>query len=35
MDRLVNGRIVQTLGWASTAVILSLNVVLLWQSLAG
>ncbi|MDQ1692993.1 MAG: manganese transport protein, partial [Acidobacteriaceae bacterium] len=35
MDRMVNGRLVQTLGWASTAVILSLNVVLLWQLLGG
>jgi manganese transport protein len=35
MDRLVNGRIVQTLGWTSTAIILSLNVVLLWQSFTG
>jgi Mn2+/Fe2+ NRAMP family transporter len=35
MDRMVNGRLVRTLGWASTAVIVSLNVVLLWQLLAG
>ena len=35
MDRMVNGRVVQTLGWASTAIILSLNMVLLWQSLAS
>jgi manganese transport protein len=35
MDRMVNGRLVQTLGWASTAVIVSLNVVLLWQLLGG
>jgi hypothetical protein len=35
MDRFANGRVVQSLGWLSTAVILSLNGVLLWQSLGG
>jgi manganese transport protein len=35
MDRFVNGRVIQSLGWLSTAVILSLNGVLLWQSLGG
>jgi manganese transport protein len=35
MDRFVNGRVVQTLGWLSTTIILSLNGVLLWQSLGG
>ena len=35
MDRFANGRVVQSLGWASTAIILSLNGVLLWQSLGG
>lgn len=30
-----NGALVQSLGWISTAVILSLNGVLLWQSLGG
>lgn len=35
MDRFANGRWVQSLGWASTAIILSLNGVLLWQSLGG
>jgi manganese transport protein len=35
MDRFANGRWVQSLGWATTAIILSLNGVLLWQSLGG
>ncbi len=35
MDRFANGRVVQSLGWLSTALILSLNGVLLWQSLGG
>jgi manganese transport protein len=35
MDRFANGRMVQMLGWLSTTIILSLNVVLLWQSLGG
>jgi manganese transport protein len=35
MERFVNGRIVQSLGWLATTVILSLNGVLLWQSLGG
>ncbi len=35
MDRFANGRVVQTLGWLSTTIILSLNGVLLWQSLGG
>ena len=35
MDRFVNGRVIQTLGWLSTTIILSLNGVLLWQSLGG
>ncbi len=35
MDRFANGRVVQSLGWATTAIILSLNGVLLWQSLGG
>jgi manganese transport protein len=33
MDRFANGRVIQTLGWLSTTVIVSLNGVLLWQSL--
>jgi hypothetical protein len=33
MDRFANGRVIQTLGWLSTTIILSLNGVLLWQSL--
>jgi manganese transport protein len=35
MDRFANGRVIQTLGWLSTTIILSLNGVLLWQSLGG
>ncbi|HEX4582046.1 MAG TPA: Nramp family divalent metal transporter [Acidobacteriaceae bacterium] len=35
MQRFVNGRIVQSLGWLATTIILSLNGVLLWQSLGG
>jgi manganese transport protein len=35
MDRFVNGRVIQSLGWLSTTIILSLNGVLLWQSLGG
>jgi manganese transport protein len=35
MQRFSNGAVIQTLGWVSTAVILSLNGVLLWQSLGG
>ncbi len=34
MDRFANGRVIQALGWLSTAIILTLNGVLLWQSLA-
>jgi manganese transport protein len=34
MHRFVNGRVVQSLGWLSTTVILSLNGVLLWQTLS-
>ena len=33
MQRFVNGRVVQSLGWLSTTVILSLNGVLVWQLL--
>jgi manganese transport protein len=33
MHRFVNGRVVQSLGWLSTTVILSLNGVLVWQLL--
>jgi manganese transport protein len=33
MHRFVNGRVVQSLGWLSTSVILSLNGVLVWQLL--
>jgi manganese transport protein len=33
MDRFANGRVIQTLGWLSTTIIVSLNGVLLWQSL--
>jgi manganese transport protein len=35
MHRFVNGRVVQSLGWLSTTVILSLNGVLVWQLLGG
>jgi manganese transport protein len=35
MDRFANGRWVQSLGWASTAIILSLNGVLLWQAIGS
>jgi manganese transport protein len=35
MHRFVNGRVVQSLGWLSTSVILSLNGVLVWQLLGG
>ncbi len=35
MDRFVNGRVIQSLGWLSATIILSLNGVLLWQSLGG
>lgn len=35
MDRFVNGRVVQSLGWLSTTIILSLNTMLVWQSLGG
>src|SRR6201986_87962 len=35
MDRFANGRVVQSLGWLSTSVILSLNGVLVWQMLRG
>ena len=35
MHRFVNGRAVQSLGWLSTTVILSLNGVLLWQIFRG
>lgn len=35
MDRFANGRVIQSLGLLSTGIILSLNVVLLWQSLGG
>lgn len=35
MDRFVNGRVIQSLGWLSTTIILSLNVMLLWQSFGG
>ncbi|MGA9717002.1 MAG: Nramp family divalent metal transporter [Acidobacteriaceae bacterium] len=35
MNRFANGRVVQSLGWISTAIILSLNGVLLWQALGG
>jgi manganese transport protein len=35
MERFVNGRIIQSLGWLSATIILSLNGVLLWQSLGG
>ena len=35
MDRFVNGRTTQVLGWLSTTIILSLNGVLLWQILSG
>src|ERR1700685_552713 len=33
MHRFVNGRVVQSLGWLSATIILSLNGVLLWQTL--
>jgi manganese transport protein len=35
MDRFVNGRVIQSLGWLSTTIILSLNAMLLWQSFGG
>jgi manganese transport protein len=35
MHRFVNGRVVQSLGWLSTTVIVSLNGVLLWQIFRG
>jgi manganese transport protein len=35
MQRFANGSVIQALGWISTTVILSLNGVLLWQSLGG
>jgi manganese transport protein len=35
MHRFVNGRVVQSLGWLSTSVILSLNAVLVWQMFRG
>ena len=35
MQRFANGAMIQSLGWISTTVILSLNGVLLWQSLGG
>jgi Mn2+/Fe2+ NRAMP family transporter len=35
MDRFVNGRVIQSLGWLSATIILSLNGVLLWQTLGG
>ncbi|MGB9415771.1 MAG: Nramp family divalent metal transporter [Acidobacteriaceae bacterium] len=35
MHRFVNGRVVQSLGWLSTTIILSLNGVLVWQMLRG
>jgi Mn2+/Fe2+ NRAMP family transporter len=35
MERLVNGRVIQSLGWLATTVILTLNGVLLWQSLGS
>jgi manganese transport protein len=35
MDRFVNGRVIQSLGWLSTTIILSLNGMLLWQSFGG
>jgi manganese transport protein len=35
MDRFVNGRVIQSLGWLSTTIILSLNGVLLWQSMGS
>jgi manganese transport protein len=35
MQRFANGSVIQALGWVSTTVILSLNGVLLWQSLGG
>jgi manganese transport protein len=35
MHRFVNGRAVQSLGWLSTTVILSLNGVLVWQLLGA
>jgi len=35
MHRFANGRVVQSLGWLSTTVILSLNGVLVWQLLRG
>ena len=35
MRRFANGALIQSLGWLSTAIILSLNGVLLWQSLGG
>jgi manganese transport protein len=35
MDRFVNGRVIQSLGWLSTTVILSLNGMLLWESFGG
>ncbi|HEY3987730.1 MAG TPA: Nramp family divalent metal transporter [Acidobacteriaceae bacterium] len=35
MEQFVNGRVIQSLGWVSTTIILTLNGVLLWQSLGG
>jgi manganese transport protein len=35
MHRFANGAVVQSLGWITTTIILSLNGVLLWQSLSG
>jgi manganese transport protein len=35
MDRFANGRVIQSLGWLSTTIILTLNAVLLWQSFNG
>lgn len=35
MEHFTNGRIIQTLGWVATTVILGLNALLLWQLIVG
>ncbi|MHB1021673.1 MAG: Nramp family divalent metal transporter [Acidobacteriaceae bacterium] len=35
MEHFINGRVIQTLGWLTTAVILGLNGLLLWQLILG
>jgi manganese transport protein len=35
MGKLVNRKLTSNLGWATTTVIVSLNLYLLWQTLVG